>query len=354
MSVRVSTVSKPPHVAKPFTLAGASVRWAVQSAVAAGRVVDAADEFGDRETLAAARHWTPLSEHTPDNQTVWVGGSSRRVDSARLPLCRLQNIAAACGFDVPETRRQTPPPGDWLTKSGGSGGLGVRRSGSRQDFRRSEDAESLGDFRDGSTYWQRRIAGRPAGAVWLADAADVRLLAVCRSHHRRIGDRPYVYAGSSGPLPIDPAVSSRLQTLGHRITDATGWRGLFNVDFVVNGVRWWVLEANDRPTASCEVIERSWRSAGALAPRQSLIDWHCRAITGERCLYDIPPVASPPRWHKRILYAVTDQHFDADRVVAPAGVELTDLPVDPVEVAAGWPLCTAIWRSSSPAAIVRT
>ena len=335
MSVRLATVSNPPRSAKPLTLAGASVRWAVQSATAAGWLVDAADDFGDRETLAAARTWTPLRQHVPDANTVWVGGSGGRVDAAGLPLERLHAIAASQHFAVPATRRT--PPGDegWLIKSGGCGGMSVARW-------------HPGSPPPPSACWQRRIRGRPAGSVWLADDHEIRWLGVCRSHHRRVADRPFVYAGSSGPMRLHPEMADRLRRFGHQIVAQTGWRGLFNVDFVVQGRRWWVLEANDRPTASCEVLERSWKAAGALSSNQSLIDWHLRAIGGQRCPQLAGSIDHPPPWLKRVLYATADQRFDPRSLRPPAGVELTDLPAAPIDVVAGDPLCTALWARRRP------
>jgi len=291
-------------------LVGASIRWAAQSATAAGLDVWGIDRFGDRDTVAACRqfrHWRKgvslreVSANFPGvaglpiicvggiaeadgevERLIATGRSGKRMIGFSHPPSwhQLAAWAGQVGFSFPETvPADRPPRGErlspnrplrpevgWLLKQPGQcGGLGVFADPSPQT---SEP---------GAVY-QRQIAGRSYGLVALAEASGVRLVGLTRSMHVRQRSsgrlRPFLYAGSRGPWDLADLAASAgplgrsLQRLAELVAAETGYLGLFNIDLLHDrDGRWWALEVNLRPSASCEVLERAWQATWQLDKR---------------------------------------------------------------------------------------
>ena len=85
------------------------------------------------------------------------------------------------------------------------------------------------------------------------------------------------YAGSLGPLPLDPRRHASLTRIGEVLAREFDLRGLFGVDFIDDGAEPWPIEVNPRYTASIEVLER--------ALSFSAVGWHVAACRVGRCFW---------------------------------------------------------------------
>jgi len=362
---------------KRIVLVGASVRAAAQSAARAGFCVTGIDLFGDTDTQEAC-HRLFLVKQEDDVQRIVqacsgvgvmrVGGLSshdvliRRLaqasptlgaselawDQLRDPQC-LHEIAANAEMRFPPTSDRSAAliggtddsDGRWLLKQRHScGGLGVRWH---------SDHTCVGD----GEFLQKWIPGRSYGATLLSDANQVRLLGVCRSLFTRHHHRPFVYAGSMGPIQLAPAVSRSLTRLGEQVAATTKLRGLLNVDFVLDrsGIAW-LLEINPRWSGSSELIERRLVDQGRISRQQSLLAFAVHALG---CRASLPDLGQPMRqqqtssdrgatYLKRILFARTKIRFDRSRFESLIGhnESLHDIPQNGTVIGRGDPVFTLI------------
>ncbi|MEP2311253.1 MAG: hypothetical protein ABJH87_22100, partial [Rhodopirellula bahusiensis] len=184
--------------------------------------------------------------------------------------------------------------------------------------------------------------------------------------HRRSGDRPFIHSGSRGPVfafgdsgSVDVPWRS-LQALCERVAQQFSLRGLFNLDFIRDAMgRWWLLELNARPSASCEVIERWATEVGKLDPGHSLMRMHLDAFDGrdQMDLMDcqsnhdpLPLAKNSAQWIKRIVFANRDVSVDVEQIqrqlrAESIAVDLADLPSSsPTFVAAEEPILTLLIR----------
>lgn len=416
-------------------LIGASVRAAAESAKSAGYAVFSVDQFGDRDTLAASEQHLALpslreisgpNHHDFRRQLaewvrvmpiVFVGGVRFSGELLRyLPLCDSQNrlvasarqlqqsdcLREACEsvkIDLPVTRRLNDAEflrtsqddtlgaasNAWLLKqSDHCGGLGVRWLDSKLVSQLTK-LPSKSAVTHGDSVIQHWVPGRLFGTSLLSNGREVGILGTCRGRFTRLGDLPFVYSGSFGPVPLNTEIQSVLKSLGERLVHSTGFRGVFNVDWILTESKQpCVLEVNPRWSGSVELLERAWREwhQGSLIvmPFQSIMDWVINAIRGDRLprclsLSNEKRAATPspnqvlpsdkrlwnPRstWGKRIIFSRREQLFDPDAVMKSNGFEqgnavpqpsyspevsLHDLPVDRVNAQYGEPLCTVIFR----------
>jgi predicted ATP-grasp superfamily ATP-dependent carboligase len=279
---------------------GASARAAAWSAIAAGFAPSAIDLFADRDLAAVCpairltrfpSDFAKALAAAPRAPWLYAGGLEnhpRLVDRlARIrPLLgnggdvlrrvrdvqHLADAAQAAGWSFPQTvtdrspaagAKATRQPGDktWLLKPRRSGGgLGIRFA-------------SAADWRSPprGTFLQEYIEGETASAVFVAAGGRAMLLGATRQLvGRDVGIvRPFLYAGSLGPLALEAIEQEALATLGNTLAGRFSLVGLFNVDFVRAASRLWLLEVNPRYSASIEIIERL---TGARS-----IALHCRA-----------------------------------------------------------------------------
>ncbi|WP_236696582.1 ATP-grasp domain-containing protein [Rhodopirellula islandica] len=274
-------------------------------------------------------------------------------------------LAGAAGEDAPLADWVDGASGrsiDWLWKQiGSTGGLGIRRV----------LPEDLSIATSGDGWLQQRVHGRSYGLVAIAESDQTRVLGLSRGLHHRSGDRPFVYSGSRGPIfeggGADPGnVPWRsLQVLSERVAREFSLRGLFNLDFIRDSAgRWWLLELNPRPSASCEIIERWATEAGWLSPDHSLMRMHLDAIDG-RDQTDLLACRSSSewlhgrnasaQWVKRIVFANRDVLVDVEKIqkqfrADSIAVELADLPSSSTAfVKAGEPILTVLLRKDDRA-----
>jgi predicted ATP-grasp superfamily ATP-dependent carboligase len=331
-----------PSAAAGLIIAGASARAASFSALRAGLRPFALDLFGDLDLRAAAPAQViaaadypggipRLLEALPPLPVIYTGGLENHPEvvaamasgrpllgnaapvlrAARDPLL-LQGVLRAAGLRSPGLRAAGEPPPDperWLEKPlAGAGGRGIRKAG------RGEAAPGC--------FFQERIDGRAASAVYLAAPAAVRLLGATLqlAGTAWLGAPPFAYSGSIGPLALAPALRGELEAAGEAVARAFALRGLFGLDFILDGAAApWVIELNPRYTASVEVIEHALGLAA--------LDLHRRAFEGA-ALEPAPPPPPGPRAEaavigKGILYAPGDLRV---RVSPPLTLEPWTLP----------------------------
>jgi predicted ATP-grasp superfamily ATP-dependent carboligase len=263
---------------------GASARAAAFSALCAGYEVVAADLFADadlKQACSATRiehypqgfaEWLARTEcdawlytggleNHPDlvermaSQRPLLGNDGPALRRVRNPLEMQQELLAA-GLRFPETLNDAaglPLDGSWLCKTyRAAGGIGVWALDSVEA---ADRARRLG------AVYQKWIEGRrgDAGAVYLLGEQYAQLLGVTR---QLVGPnwapRPWQYAGSIGPTPVQPAVNEQLVRLGEVLVRRFALRGLVGVDLVIDDDAAWIVEVNPRYTASVEVLERAF------------------------------------------------------------------------------------------------
>lgn len=395
-------------------LVGASIRAAAQSAKKAGFLVTGIDRFGDFDTRQICDRFTTFRELTalspvefddwvrqcPGNQFLQVGGVSEDGADVITQLAksrRLLGISAAMQREMacPKWLRETAESSRitfpesytadesnpsfravsdgriqkrWLRKKvwqdGPScGGLGVRwaNSGLGTSFVSRNSLEltnpSIPEL------WQRWTEGRSYGASFYSDGESACLLGVCRSSIHRIGNRPFVYAGSYGPLTIHSSINNRLSELGQAIVRRSKIAGLFGVDVIIDRCdRVTLLEINPRWTASIELIERDWLHRGCAVPMGSLVGSVLRSVPTEEIRSTVGKHAGALRqfgrdtsW-KRIVYATRAGQFCHESLPLRSAqllepfrfgglqIQIADVPNDGQIIAKHDPILTLIIR----------
>ncbi|MEX0642235.1 MAG: ATP-grasp domain-containing protein, partial [Pirellulales bacterium] len=199
------------------------------------------------------------------------------------------------------------------------------------------------------TFFQRRIPGTPAAAIFIAADGIASLLGLTRQliGEAWLGAHGFQYAGSIGPLPISEPALAIVKVIGNTLADRFELVGLFGVDFILNGDEVWTLEVNPRYTASVEIIERITGIHSIAA--------HSAACTGS------PPTASrivldPDRYHgKATLFArheITITPAFAEWSLAEATCTpwptLADVSLVGTHIEAGRPLLTLFAEAATP------
>jgi predicted ATP-grasp superfamily ATP-dependent carboligase len=345
-----------------LAILGASARAAAFSALAAGHDVVAADLFADfdltgRCDATRITDWprefglwlaqqecdgwlyTGGLENYPELIDAWsaisplfgIGGDTLRVLRDPGELARLLR---SYGVPTPEVRFS--PPGtssgeEWLIKRRhSSGGLGIH-------------PWTLGSEPQAEEYLQRRIAGEPIAAVFVAAGREAR----CWGITRQLIAPPWThahgfqYAGSIGPVEIDEQMVGTIERAGHAIARELGLEGMFGVDLVVDSEGTaWVIEVNPRYTASMEVVER-FRGESAVGLHVSA----CR----QQALPTLGSISSqggmaPKMAGKAYLFAPQDlapSHEVVDCLQELAQASLAaDLPYPGVPIPSGAPVTT--------------
>lgn len=278
-----------------------------------------------------------------------IGPPQSVCDQLRDPA-RLRKLAASAGMRFPATFDHSrsvvdvdrDTSGQWLRKQRDScGGLGVRWHNEQQMTHEE--------------YLQQWIPGRSYGATLISDAVQVRLLGVCRSLFTRQPLRPFVYAGSMGPVEVSPVVARSLCRLGQQVVATTKLRGLLNVDFLLDrsGAAW-LLEINPRWSGSSELIERRLMDQHPGNSRASLFGRWIDALekgtpTGKakpEMLVDRSDTHSDrDSMHlKRVVFARADMRFDRSEFSELVGDDqsLHDVARDGTVIAQGEPVFTLI------------
>jgi predicted ATP-grasp superfamily ATP-dependent carboligase len=359
-------------MAEPLVIAGASTRAAAFSALAAGFEPLCLDLFADVDLHARCRvlrlddypqelaamagslppapwMYTGALENYPGvidaishTRPLW-GNPSAVVRQARDPR-RLAAALHGSSWRFPTWQRAAPlgKPGSWLVKADRSaGGAQVKRwdgSGQAKDRRRG-------------WYYQQHVDGLPCSAVYVAAGGTAQWLGASQQLIGTAwsGASGFRYAGSLGPLPLEPDDHASLAELGERLARSFGLVGLFGVDLVIGDERRWVIEVNPRYTASMEVLERSGRF--------SMVACHATACRDD--LLPPEPHFSNAFHGKAILFARRDvavthdfvsQALAANQQLALPAV--ADIPQPESLLKAGWPVMTLLTQAASHAELV--
>ncbi|MDE2506948.1 MAG: ATP-grasp domain-containing protein, partial [Planctomycetota bacterium] len=301
----------------PAWIVGASTRAAAFSALRAGLSPRCADLFADLDLMSAAIavrvdiHNYPsrlrsLERIQPAAPFLYTGGLENEPDliddlascrelwgnpgnvlrAARDPS-RVAEVARSVGLPVPTLAfdaRGLPRDGSWLRKP--------RRSSGGVELTPLVHQEELND--DGSFFFQERIPGLDASAIFLGDGCSARLVAVTRQLLGRPG-APFAYVGNVGPWPVTNTTRSLLERLGGAVTSEFSLRGLFGIDFILSDGVPWLIEVNPRYTASVEVIEH--------ALGISLLANHARVFNSTAPIRMRDPRMQPRFVGKRVLFA---------------------------------------------------
>jgi predicted ATP-grasp superfamily ATP-dependent carboligase len=397
-------------MSESLLILGASARAAAFSSLRAGYRPVCGDLFADVD-LQAVCSVTPIERYpaelaevasaAPAGAWLYTGGLENYpslVDRISRPrellgvsgavLRRVRNpflVAEAlrrAGLPAPECRSSAvglPTDGSWLIKgrrSSGGGGVAVWRGG------RAIRA-------NGSSYFQKRIAGEPQAAVFVAAAGESRLLGVTEqllaseslaknplpSGEGRVSAAPskthphpgplpegegvgdaFRYAGSLGPVPLTAIQRERFEQIGNVLACEFDLAGLFGVDCIVAGDEVWPVEVNPRYTASVEILER--------AMGVSAIAWHVAACREKRLPRETP-ASAPGQWFGKVIvyapttlgkqYAVVDAELAAEWQAANDDSSwplFADLPVAGARIAAGRPAFT-LFSSASDRRMLR-
>jgi uncharacterized protein len=149
---------------------------------------------------------------------------------------------ASAGVPHPEIRRDRPAEGVWLHKrAGGSGGVHVSVSTRRASVRHGR-------------YYQRRVAGDPVSAAFLAAGGQCRVLGLSRQWADPVPRRPFRYGGASRPAPVTSVQAAEIGDAVARLVSRTGLRGLNSADFLTRADGFDLLEVNPRPGATLDIF----------------------------------------------------------------------------------------------------
>ncbi|MBI4600610.1 MAG: ATP-grasp domain-containing protein [Planctomycetes bacterium] len=355
-----------------MNILGASARAAAFSALRACFEPTACDMFGDADLRAAAR-FEPLGGPYPDGLApslarmaaeapfIYTGGLEGHPDlvdelarlrplwgndgaclrRARDPFVALSLLERA-GARPPETRPGADPPRDpegWLLKPvRGSGGAGIRPAAG------PPPADPAGFV------YQRRVPGASCSALFAVAGGRSELLGVTR---QLVGEpwlhaAPFAWCGSVGPAPLPRRAEAALRDAGDAAARGLGLRGLFGIDFLLDGEVLQPVDLNPRYPASTEVLEHALGFA-ALA-------WHAAAFTGARPPDPPPPAACGGLTGKAVLFAPWDLVATSDLLASPPDPcrlpRLADLPARGAVIRRGRPVLTVFAGSGTIEACV--
>lgn len=344
-----------------LAVAALSARALVECAALDGTRTVALDCFGDADTRRLATQWHEVGAASAlcidDNRllaslwtlaqggetTGWIAGSGfdGRADllergAALLPLLgtapqdvrrvrdpqEFFSVLHSHGIGFPAVSLDPPPtPSGWLLKdAGGCGGWQVRRA-------------TAGSAAGPGQYWQRERRGVPMSATFVANGRDAVLLGFNAQTVRRSGERPYLFCGVVGPVPVSDAVQREVTAITRLLAAVFRLCGLGSLDFLLDGDTVEVLELNPRPPASMALYPR----VGEGGPVRA----HLRACQrGE-----LPPAPAPTDVVRgtEIVFAPQPLLIDAERAAQIAQHDgARDLPCAGSRIAAGDPLCSLV------------
>jgi len=368
-------------------VAGLSARMLAQSAARAGLRVVALDVFGDRDTREAAELWFDIGAGQLSIDYARLVAALER--AARLPgligwidgsglepfvaqLCRTRGLPRFIGnpaeasaavreprrffalldaLDIPHPAVAFTRPADgategateaqgWLVKhADGCGGTHI------------EPAAAVSDSRVAAQgYFQRRSTGRSLSALFIAARGNARVLGFAEQFTCKMGNLPFVHAGSMGPLgPLDlpPPVEARVRAAIAALCARTGLTGINSCDFLLDGDAFELLEINTRPSSTMTLYE----TASPDAWPHGLLACHIEACRhGRLPAPAIPETPAPAAWRagQQVLFAprpfVVSQSFSDACLRDPC---CRDVPMPGTWIEAGQPVCTLLVRAAS-------
>ncbi len=357
-------------------IVGASARAAIHSLARAGFEGWAVDLFADRDLKQLAPCVTcPIATFPdalpiliadfPPGPVLYTGGlenhpniisqlASKRPLWGNLPVVLdrirdphfIQTI-----WKADESTPKVIPPGDpapntgrWLRKPlRSSGGHGIR-------FAAPNECASS------SHYFQEFIEGSSLSALFVSTWNEVdgddqtQLLGIAEQviGQQWLHARPFAYCGNIGPIKLPGPVEVAIGRSGLALSRATGLRGLWGLDFILNGDAAYPVEVNPRYTASIEVLELGAKFRSLMLHRDCFTQSHPllkeypRSSTTQvgKAVYYAPyrivfPISGP--WDKDL-----DAAFDPWRVP-----NFADIPEPRTVIEFGSPILTLFAVGSS-------
>jgi len=314
----------------------------MRASAEASLVVDGGfdDGFDAAALLAAAERLAPaaspprcglvygsgLESHT--ELLAQLAAGRRLFGNALATVARTKNpqefFALLDRLGLPYPAISYAPPSDpagWLMKRiGGSGGGHV-------------EPARAGMGPNGGCYFQRRMAGRPVGASFLADGRSALLLGFSEQWS---APGSYRFGGLLQPAAISPRTADAVPAALDALTCELGLVGLNSLDLIVDGDDFHILEVNPRPGANLDVFDG--------ADPAGLFGLHVAACEGRLPRHWTPP---PQATAMSVLYA--DRALRVPRQLSwPAWV--ADRPAPGQRIEAGAPICTVLAAAPSPAA----
>lgn len=349
---------------------GASARAAAQSARRAGYEPWCADLFCDRDLarIATARRCPAkeypagllrLLETAPAEAPVLLTGALENYPELLRAIAFERELLGSTPEAIERVRDPLALPSlptttglrFCKTSTGGSlgqrlsqlvfGSTGVnpyllkpRRSAGGVHIRWWQPGQSVGeDF-----YIQQYVRGTPHSAVFFADGWSATLLGVSEQlvGSAMLGAEGFRYCGSLGPVSMSERQRAALSHLAVQLTQRYDVRGIFGVDFIIDGrERIWPVEVNPRYTACIEVLERAFRLPLLARLGDQSTERHAR---------------QSHQWHgKGIVFARRDVRVD-DLYERFAEHEIADVPAVGARVRVGRPICTVFAAEASRAA----
>jgi uncharacterized protein len=359
---------------------GASTRAAAFSALRAGLRPWCADLFADRDLathctvvkvpprdyphgfMELARQCKPgpwmytgalenrrkLVGRISNTRPLW-GNHGRALELCRSPQWFTSMLAREALPYAQLTSMSKEPPTDrrWLLKPlHGAAGAGIT-------FRSPREAAAAVNEK---AYCQEYIEGEACSAVYVANGQEARFASATR---QLVGEAwlhagPFQYCASIGPQPLNSGVRSVLEKIGTMLTRGCRLRGLFGVDFIIDGDKPYPIEINPRYPASVEVLEYAtgWR---ALADHARVFD----ANAGE----PMPPSPTARFAGKAILFARDTLVFPEDGpwlpgLRHPASVHelpsFADIPHAGERIERGRPILTMFASAASVSACINS
>jgi predicted ATP-grasp superfamily ATP-dependent carboligase len=210
-------------------------------------------------------------------------------------------------------------------------------------------------------YLQRYIDGPVLGITFCCSPNNTSILGVMRNVSLQeycdkavlaSQQRPFLYAGSIGPFPIDTVTAQRLTDWVDKVALSIDYRGILQADFILGeSGHLYLLEFNPRWTSSMELVE--------FVSGRNLIREHLSAQLGQgdrMTLPDHDARSSGFEAIKKIIYAVRELFISqacSDAMMANSNWPLTwddchgrvagwsDIPHPGTRVEAGSPIATA-------------
>ncbi len=347
-----------------YLLVALSGRALAVAARRAGRRAVVADLFGDTDTrasaeaslvvdgdfddgfdaaalLAAAEELAPATS-PPRFGLVYGSGLESRTEllaqlaagrrlfgNAPATVARTKNprdffaLLDRLGLPYPAISYSPPSePADWLMKRiGGSGGGHV-------------EPARAGAAPNGRCYFQRRMAGRPVGASFLADGRRALLLGFSEQWSSPDSFR---FGGLLQPAAISKRAADAIPPALDALTRDLGLVGLNSLDLIVDGDDFSILEVNPRPGANLDIFDG--------ADPAGLFGLHVAACQGR-----LPRRWTPPSQATAMSVLYADRALRVPRQLSwPAWV--ADRPAPGARIEAGAPICTVLAAAPSSAAV---
>ena len=369
-----------PSCASPLVaVAALSARMLAQSARQAGLRVAALDIFGDHDTRTASSLWLDIGGKGLSIDRARLVDALRRI--ARLPrvvgwiagsgteplvgeLGRMRELPPLLGNEphaaamVRDPRRfftlldelGIPHPNVSFTWPAGPGWLFKQADGcGGTHVVPAAHAPLAADASARHGYFQRLADGRPFSALFMAARGRATVIGFAEQLICAMGTKPFVHAGSVGPVSLPPPLARRLREAITAVSARAGLAGLNSCDFLLDGDEFAILEINARPSSTMSLYEEAWREC-----------WPCGLLAHhiDACLRgQLPsePGGQAPRCAgQQVLFAphpLTCSAAFSDACLADPGCR--DVPMPGTCIEAGQPLLTLVAVAPSPEGVRR-